>query len=68
MTIETLKAKEWLVQKDEQGRWYFHHGKYAPMLINEAPVEYLNQLIEFDMGHISLEARNFIAQNIKRRS
>jgi hypothetical protein len=63
-----MAEKEWLVQKDDAGRWYFHHGIHAPKLINEAPVEYLQRLIENDMGHISLEARVFIAANIKRRS
>ena len=59
---------EWLVQKDDKGQWYFHHGKHAPKLVNEAPVEYLKHLIDNDLGRIQLEARVFIAANIKRRS
>jgi hypothetical protein len=52
--------RQWLVVKDDQGRWYFHHGIHAPKLVTEAPVDYLESLIKNDMGHISLEARIYI--------
>lgn len=62
--------KEWLVQKDGQQKWYFHHGKYAPQLVSEVAhtdLRYLENLIEKDMGHISLDARNYIDWIIKSK-
>ena len=60
-------AKEWLVQKDEKGQWYFHHGIHGGKLVTECPADYLEKLIEYDMGHIPLEARNYIDKLVKSR-
>jgi hypothetical protein len=63
-----MAEKNWLVVKDANGKWYFHHGKYAPHLVSEiakTDILYLRYLIDNDAGAISLEGRNYIATLIK---
>lgn len=63
-----MAEKNWLVQKDGAGKWYFHHGKYAPQLVSEVArtdLNYLKYLIDNDAGAISLDGRNYISTLIK---